>query len=94
MIKLSEFTMISHNHKPQSLWQYACRNEEKHGVTKKGGRGNDSIGSIINQFRQESHKSLDLNYPMLEPGPPSRPCFQWHDFFHEEVKQHGVFLIL
>ncbi|KAJ6900868.1 hypothetical protein NC652_026840 [Populus alba x Populus x berolinensis] len=22
---------------------------------------------------------------MLEPGPPSRPCFEWHDFFHEQI---------
>ncbi|KAF9675019.1 hypothetical protein SADUNF_Sadunf10G0188100 [Salix dunnii] len=71
--------MISRNLKPQNLW-HACRNEEK-----KGGHGNDNIGSIMNQFRQEIHESLDLNYPVLELGPPSRPCLVWQDFFHKEI---------
>ncbi|KAJ6325678.1 hypothetical protein OIU76_012708 [Salix suchowensis] len=72
--------MISHSLKPQNLW-HACRNEER-----KGGHGNDNIGSIMNQFRQEFHESLDLNYPvLLELGSPPRPCMVWQDFFHKEI---------
>ncbi|KAJ6720098.1 hypothetical protein OIU85_023329 [Salix viminalis] len=49
----------------------------------------------MNQFRQEFHESLDLNYPvLLELGPPPRPCLEWQDFFHKEGKESNLELSL
>ncbi|CAK7325200.1 unnamed protein product [Dovyalis caffra] len=86
-----QFTMTSHNLKPQNL-QQVCRNEEQNGVTKNDGYvDRDGIGLIRHQVRREFHQSLDLNYPTLESnlfefGIPPRPCLELQDFFHKEVK--------